>query len=64
MVRNVVPIIMITLKIKYKKDNHSLNIDKIFIVINPLHVIAYKIMKYAFHKNVERKNDVYEMLRA
>jgi len=45
---------MITLKTKYKKDSHhSLNIDKIFIVRNALHVVAY-IIRYAFHKNVER----------
>jgi pyridoxine 5'-phosphate synthase PdxJ len=56
---------MITLKIKYKKDSHhSLNIDKIFIVRNARRVVAYKIIRYAFNKNFERKNDVYEMLRA
>lgn len=56
---------MITLKIKCKKDSHhSLNVDKIFITRNTLHVVAYKIIRYAFHRNVERKNYVYEMLRA
>ena len=55
---------MITLQIKYKEINHSLNIDKLFFVREALHVLAYKIIRYAFYENVERKNYVYDLLRA